>query len=118
VHLGTAGSAASRSTRSRIVARPDTAGISAVLSDPLRSEGTLELAAVGSGIRWAVGEDEHGTARWNRLADRNDHRPDALIQASASDLLLYLYRRRPAGDLPVTGDFAVAERFALRTGTD
>jgi uncharacterized protein (TIGR03083 family) len=94
------------------------------VSTPFRAKeaapvgGTLELAAVDTGIRWAVGEDEHGTARWKRLADRNDHQPDALIQASASDLVLYLYRRRTAGDLPVTGDVAVAERFALRTGTD
>ncbi|WP_433288623.1 maleylpyruvate isomerase family mycothiol-dependent enzyme [Pseudonocardia sp. CA-142604] len=94
------------------------------VSTPFRTKeaapvgGTLELAAVDTGIRWAVGEDEHGTARWQRLTDGTDQRPDALIQASASDLLLYLYRRRPAGELPVTGDVAVAERFALRTGTD
>jgi uncharacterized protein (TIGR03083 family) len=95
------------------------------VSTPFRAEGaaavggSLELVAVDTGIGWVVGEDEHGSARWERLAaDPAAQEADAVLRASASDLLLYLYRRRSAGDLQVTGDMKVAERFALRTGTD
>jgi hypothetical protein len=41
-----------------------------------------------------------------------------VLTAAASDLLLYLYRRRPAAALEVAGDVGVAERFARRNSTD
>jgi uncharacterized protein (TIGR03083 family) len=97
------------------------------ISTPFRADGAaavggrLELVAVDTGIRWVAGEDGHGTARWERLAAGAHpaaQEADAVLRASASDLLLYLYRRRSAGALEVTGDVPVAERFALRTGTD
>jgi hypothetical protein len=46
------------------------------------------------------------------------HQVLGLAEAAASDLLLYLFRRRSAGALQVTGDVTVTERFALRTGSD
>ncbi|WP_433275215.1 maleylpyruvate isomerase family mycothiol-dependent enzyme [Pseudonocardia xinjiangensis] len=102
------------------------------VSTPFRTKdaapvgGTLQLVAVDTGFRWQAAEDHDGAARWQRLAGGGADQaggadgPDAdvVVRATASDLLLYLYRRRPAGALDVTGDLAVAERFALRTGTD
>ena len=93
-------------------------------SSPLRVEdatpagGGLELVATDTGVRWAVQEDPLGAVRWRRLEGGASASPNTVVRATASDLLLFLYRRRPAAALPITGEAAVAERFALRGATD
>ena len=97
--------------------------------------GRLALVAADTGLRWAVEEDAEGTARWHRLAGdpETDTETDpatgaapgattggsgTVLRAPASDLLLYLFGRRPAAALEVTGEVGVAERFARRNPTD
>jgi uncharacterized protein (TIGR03083 family) len=132
VHRWDAEQAAGRESSIDAVAATDAVEEFLEVSTPFRVKGaapvggTLQLVAVDTGFRWQAGEDEEGGARWQRLAGAGaDHgdgadggEADAVIRAPASDLLLYLYRRRPAGALVVAGDLGVAERFALRTGTD
>lgn len=79
--------------------------------------GALVLAAVDTGLGWSVEEDDDGALSWHRIERGADEYTAVLLSATASDLLLYLYRRRGAADLSVTGDVAVAERFALRNPT-
>jgi uncharacterized protein (TIGR03083 family) len=87
------------------------------LEDAAPLGGRLELVATDVGLRWAVEEDDAGVAHWRRLtAPATD--AAAVLRGSAADLLLYLYKRRRAGELDVTGDRDVAERFAQRTSTD
>lgn len=79
--------------------------------------GQLALMASDTGFGWSVEEDAEGTARWRQLPGEPGH-ASAVLRASAADLLLYLYRRRAASELDVTGEVGVAERFALRNPTD
>jgi uncharacterized protein (TIGR03083 family) len=92
-------------------------------------DGRLTLVAADTGLRWAVEEDAEGTARWHRLAgdaetdtetdtDTETGGSGTVLRAPASDLLLYLFGRRPAAALDVTGEVGVAERFARRNPTD
>jgi uncharacterized protein (TIGR03083 family) len=90
-------------------------------STPFRTKGAallggpLVLATTDTGFAWTLDEDADGTLRWS---SGEDARPGAaVVRASASDLLLYLYRRRPAGELSITGDRGIAERFVLRNPT-
>lgn len=74
------------------------------------------LRTTDTDMAWRVEEDGDGAARFERGAG-------ALLDVStvagtASDVLLYLYRRVPASALDVTGDADPAERLPLRTGTD
>ena len=101
------------------------------ISTPFRRDGAepvggrLELVATDTGFAWAVEEGADGVARWERLAGRpgaatgpGSSRGGTVLRATAADLLLYLFRRRPATDLDVTGEVGVAERFAHRSPTD
>ncbi|MCO1656593.1 maleylpyruvate isomerase family mycothiol-dependent enzyme [Pseudonocardia humida] len=96
-------------------------------STPFRVEGatpmggSLLLEATDTGYRWLVREDAEGAAHWRRLDPTEPvtatTSAEAALTAPASDLLLYLYRRRAAKQLAPLGDEAVAERFALRNPT-
>lgn len=92
-------------------------------STPLRVEnaalmgGRLELVATDVGLRWVIEEDAAGDARWERVTAPSTDAA-AVIRAPAADLLLYLYKRRPAAGLDVRGDAGVAERFATRSSTE
>lgn len=77
--------------------------------------GRLQLMAVDVGLAWTIEEDAGGAVRCERTAAGD---AAAVVRGSASDLLLYLYRRRPATALETTGDIGVAERFARRNSTD
>jgi uncharacterized protein (TIGR03083 family) len=91
------------------------------VSTPLRVDGAeplggrLQLVAVDVGLAWTVDEDGDGAVRCERTAAGD---AASIVRGSASDLLLYLYRRRPAAALEVTGDIDVAGRFAVRNSTD
>jgi uncharacterized protein (TIGR03083 family) len=91
------------------------------VSTPFRVEGAepiggrLQLVADDVGLAWTVEEDAGGTVRCERTVAGD---AASVVRGSASDLLLYLYRRRPAAALEVAGDVGVAERFALRNATD
>jgi uncharacterized protein (TIGR03083 family) len=84
--------------------------------------GSLLLEATDTGFRWLVQEDGDGVANWRRLDPAEPvtaaTSSTAALSGSASDLLLFLYRRRSLGELGSIGDGAVAERFALRNPTD
>jgi uncharacterized protein (TIGR03083 family) len=81
--------------------------------------GLLELVATDTGLRWAVEEGADGTVRWKRPAgDAPSGEPAVVLRAPAADLLLYLFGRRRAAELQVTGEVGVAERFARRNPTD
>jgi uncharacterized protein (TIGR03083 family) len=77
--------------------------------------GRLQLMAVDVGLAWSIEEDAGGAVRCERTAAGD---AAAVVSGSASDLLLYLYRRRPTTALEVAGDVDVAERFAQRNSTD
>lgn len=81
--------------------------------------GVVVLVARDADLAWLVSEDEVGDLTWRRL--RIDEVPGgalAVARASASDLLLLLYRRRRGADLEVTGEAVAVDRLAARTGTD
>ncbi len=82
--------------------------------------GALVLASTDTAHAWRVVEAAGGDATAVRLDDVPATGPDGVttVSGTASNLLLYLYRRVPASALVVDGDASVAERFPLRTGTD
>ena len=112
-----------------LAAAAATAGIEEFLrySTPFRAKdaaamgGSLLLEATDTGFRWLVQEDGDGVAHWRRLDPAEPvtaaTSSTAAMAASASDLLLYLYRRRSGGELGSSGEAAGGERFALRTPT-
>jgi uncharacterized protein (TIGR03083 family) len=66
---------------------------------------TVGVTATGAG-EWRVVLDGAGSR-----VEPGPARGDAVLGGSASDLVLALYGRRPAGSLAVTGDEEVAARF-------
>jgi uncharacterized protein (TIGR03083 family) len=82
-----------------------------------RMGGRLALVALDTGFGWHVEEDDEGSTRWRRARGLPEE-SDAVLRATASDLLLFLYGRRSAADLGVTGEVGVAERFARGNPTD
>jgi uncharacterized protein (TIGR03083 family) len=85
--------------------------------------GDVALVATDAGLGWLVGEDAEGAVTWRRLrADEEPLGAVAALRATASDLLLLLYRRRRAAELSagaeVTGDPGAVDRLAARSGTD
>ena len=79
-----------------------------------RLDRPVVLAATDAAARWAVTETDDGELSWTR-----DGASGATeVSGTASDLLLYLYRRIPVSALSVKGDLAPAERLVSRTDTE
>jgi uncharacterized protein (TIGR03083 family) len=94
-------------------------------STPMRVDGAapvggdVALVATDCDAAWLVAEDEAGGISWRRLrADEEPLRALACARATASDLLLLLYRRRGARELDVTGDAAAVDRLVARSDTN
>jgi uncharacterized protein (TIGR03083 family) len=76
--------------------------------------GTVHLHAVDTTGEWTISEAAGGA-----LAVERSHRHgDAAVRATASDLLLLLYRRIGPEAVEVHGDTGVLERFLARTDLD
>lgn len=73
--------------------------------------GTVHLCATDADGDWTVSEEPNGAL----AVERGHRRGDAAARATASDLLLLLYRRIGPGEVEVFGDVAVLERFLART---
>ncbi len=73
--------------------------------------GTVHLCATDADGDWTVSEEENGAL----TVERGHRRGDAAVRATASDLLLLLYRRIGRGVVEVFGDAGVLERFLART---
>jgi len=73
--------------------------------------GTVHLHATDVAGEWLAGELADGTL-WS---NRGHNKAEAALRASASDLLLILYRRRPSSAGEVIGDREVLDRFIART---
>jgi uncharacterized protein (TIGR03083 family) len=78
-------------------------------AQPLR--GTLHLHATDARGEWFVTEDDDRQLR----VERGHQRGDAALRATASDLLLMLYRRIGTDHGEIVGDSGVVERFLVRT---
>jgi uncharacterized protein (TIGR03083 family) len=74
------------------------------------------LQATDVDAAWIVSQDEEGDLRWRR-SDVRESAP-AVLYATASDLLLYLYKRVPANVLDVRGDVEAVEILGARNHTD
>lgn len=76
--------------------------------------GSLHLHATDIEGEWLIGEDEEGQLKF----ERGHHKGDAALRASASDLLLMLYRRIGTDRGEILGDAGVVDRFLARTNLD
>jgi uncharacterized protein (TIGR03083 family) len=76
--------------------------------------GTLHLHTTDAPGEWLIKEDEMGELQ----VERGHHKGDAALRATASDLLLMLYRRLGTDHGEVIGDSGVVERFLARTDLD
>ena len=72
--------------------------------------GTVHLCATDGSGEWTVAEDDAG----DLVVERGHGRGDAAARATASDLLLLLYRRLEPGAVETLGDAAVLGRFLAR----
>jgi len=63
---------------------------------------------------WLITEDDKGQLR----IEQGHHKGGAALRASASDLLLMLYRRLGTDHGEIIGDRGVVERFLARTNLD
>jgi uncharacterized protein (TIGR03083 family) len=76
--------------------------------------GSVHLHATDVDGEWVIKEDESG-----KLSIVQGHeRADAALRASASNLLLMLYRRESADRGEIHGDPGVIDRFLARTNLD
>ena len=73
--------------------------------------GSVHLCATDIAADWTVGEDDAGAL----VVERGHRRGDAAARATASDLLLLLYRRLDPTAVEVFGDAGVLQRFLART---
>jgi len=73
--------------------------------------GAVHLCSTDANGDWTVSEEAHGAL----AVERGHRRGDAAARATASDLLLLLYRRIGPGEVEVFGDTGVLERFLART---
>jgi uncharacterized protein (TIGR03083 family) len=73
--------------------------------------GTVHLCATDADGDWTASEDAAGAL----VVERGHRRGDAAARATASELLLLLYRRIGPGEVEVLGDTGVLERFLART---
>jgi uncharacterized protein (TIGR03083 family) len=73
------------------------------------------LQATDVDAAWMVDEDADHDIHWRRAA-AGDSAP-AAVYATASDLLLYLYKRVPASSLDVRGDVAAVDVLGVRNHT-
>lgn len=86
--------------------------------------GSLLLESTDTAHRWHLVEGAGQVATFTRSADGADHvggvdrSTDVTLRGTASDLLLWLYRRVPSSELLAAGDASVAERWALRGTND
>jgi uncharacterized protein (TIGR03083 family) len=76
--------------------------------------GTVHLHATDADGEWTISEDDAGEV----VVDTGHRRGDAAVRATASDLLLLLYRRIGPGAVETFGDTGVLERFLARTDLD
>lgn len=72
--------------------------------------GTIHLHATDAGGEWTISEDAAGAL----AVERGHLRGDAAVRATASDLLLLLYRRIGREAVEAHGDADVLERFLAR----
>lgn len=77
-------------------------------------EGTLHLHTTDAPGEWLITEDDKGQLR----IEQGHHKGGAALRASASDLLLMLYRRLGTDHGEIIGDRGVVERFLARTNLD
>lgn len=69
--------------------------------------GSLHVHATDADCEWVI------TTEDGRLKPRPGHeKADAAVRGTASDLLLYLWNRKPADELDVVGEAAVAANWA------
>jgi len=73
--------------------------------------GAVHLCSTDADSDWTVSEGDAGAL----VVERGHRRGDAAARATASDLLLLLYRRLGPGEVEVFGDTGVLERFLART---
>jgi uncharacterized protein (TIGR03083 family) len=73
--------------------------------------GTVHLCATDADGDWTVSEEANGAL----TVERGHRRGDAAVRATASDLLLLLYRRIGPGGVETFGDTGVLGRFLART---
>jgi hypothetical protein len=76
--------------------------------------GTLHLHATDIEGEWLIGEDEEGQLK----VERGHNKGDAALRATASNLLLMLYRRIGTERGEIMGDAGVVDRFLARTNLD
>ena len=74
-------------------------------------EGTLHLHTTDAPGEWLIAEDDDRDLR----VERGHHKCDGALRATASDLLLMLYRRVGTDHGEIMGDSEVVERFLART---
>ena len=72
--------------------------------------GTVHLCATDGSGEWTVAEDGAG----DLFVERGPAKGDTAVRATASDLLLLLYRRLEPGAVETLGDAAVLGRFLAR----
>jgi uncharacterized protein (TIGR03083 family) len=73
--------------------------------------GALHLHAIDAPGEWLITEDDDRHLR----VERGHQKGDAALRATASDLLLMIYRRVGTGLGEIMGDTGVVERFLART---
>jgi hypothetical protein len=73
--------------------------------------GSLHLHAIDSLGEWLITDDDDRHLR----VERGHQKGDAALRATASDLLLMIYRRVGTGAGEIVGDIGVVERFLART---
>ncbi len=73
--------------------------------------GTVHLHATDADGEWTISEDAAG----DLVVPTGHRRGDAAVRATASDLLLLLYRRIEPGRVETFGDPGVLERFLAHT---
>lgn len=76
--------------------------------------GSLHLHATDIEGEWLIGEDEEGQLK----VERGHNKGDAALRATASDLLLMLYRRIGTDRGEIIGDRNIVDRFLARTNLD
>ncbi|HEU4751059.1 MAG TPA: SCP2 sterol-binding domain-containing protein, partial [Acidimicrobiia bacterium] len=76
--------------------------------------GSLHLHATDIEGEWLIGEDEEGQLK----VERGHNKGDAALRATASNLLLMLYRRIGTERGEIMGDAGVVDRFLARTNLD